>query len=325
MASLLVVTYLTSFKQDIYDSILRFLQAFLFVSLTSFCNLALLRIFAIKNPFFGKVFKLKLYTTSYLSSVIIWLFVKILYSIFTGNRWEGEGPHIYRAYLLAVLAIWVINTVILIIQILVILQYRRSQSEIEYLELKSNASEMANLLLKQQIHPHFLFNSLNTIKSLYKINVQLGENYLVHLANFLRVSISNHTTNTTLLKNEIEFCMDYLKMQKIRFGDAINYSISISELSAQNYYLPFFSLQPLVENALKHNELTEEHPILIIIKEEMGYLIVSNNIQPKRFKDLSTGQGLSNLAERYRLLGEEKITIKSDGSFFTVGIKLLDK
>jgi LytS/YehU family sensor histidine kinase len=139
------------------------------------------------------------------------------------------------------------------------------------------------------------------------------------------VSISNHTTKTTLIKNELEFCLDYLKMQKIRFGTAIDYSINIPEETIQSRYLPFFSLQPMVENALKHNDLTEERPILITIKEENGFLLVSNNVQPRSYKETSTGQGLLNLTERYRLLGEEGITIKSDSSFFTVGLKILDK
>jgi LytS/YehU family sensor histidine kinase len=84
-------------------------------------------------------------------------------------------------------------------------------------------------------------------------------------------------------------------------------------------------LQPLVENVLKHNDLTEERPILITIKESDGYITVSNNVQLRSYKEISTGQGLSNLAERYRLLGEKEIVIHSDNHFFTVGIKTLDK
>jgi LytS/YehU family sensor histidine kinase len=273
----------------------------------------------------GNYAKIKLYLSSYLITIIIWILVRTLYSYLTGSPWEGEGQHIYQAYSLAILAIWVINTLILIVQNLVILQYKKAQSEIENLQLQANISETANLLLRQQIHPHFLFNALNTIKSLYKKDLQQGEDYLVHLANFLRVSISNHTTKTTLIKNELEFCLDYLKMQKIRFGTAIDYSINIPEETIQSRYLPFFSLQPMVENALKHNDLTEERPILITIKEENGFLLVSNNVQPRSYKETSTGQGLLNLTERYRLFGEEGITIKSDSSFFTVGLKILDK
>ncbi|WP_158275285.1 sensor histidine kinase [Pedobacter sp. HMWF019] len=269
--------------------------------------------------------KIKFYFCSYLSTVAIWILVKTLYSIVTGFKWEGDGPHIYMAYILGVLAVCIMNTFVLILQNTVILQYKKAQSEIENLQLKANRSETANLLLRQQIHPHFLFNALNTVKSLYKRDFQQGEDYLVHLANFLRVSISNQTTKTTLIKNELEFCLDYLIMQKIRFGTALNYTIDISEQTIQNRYLPFFSLQPLIENALKHNDLTEERPILITIRESDGYLSVSNNLQPKSYKEPSTGQGLSSLAERYHLLGEAEIIITSDQAFFTIKLKTLDQ
>jgi two-component system LytT family sensor kinase len=325
MSSILVFIFLLAIIHNISEAATRSLQTFLFVGIMSFCNLGLWSIYSEGKQPMGRYTKMKFYLSSYLVTIAIWILVKTLYSYLTGLPWEGEGQHIYQAYALAILAIWVINTLILIVQNLVILQHNKVQSEIENLQLQANISETANLLLRQQIQPHFLFNALNTIKSLYKKDLQQGEDYLVHLANFLRVSISNHTTKTTIIKNELEFCLDYLKMQKMRFGAAIDYSITISEETIQGRYLPFFSLQPLVENALKHNDLTEERPILISIKEENGYLLVSNNVQSRSYKETSTGQGLSNLAERYRLLGEEEITIRSDKFFFTVGIKILDK
>ncbi len=325
MTSILVVIFFVAITHDLPDAAIRFLQTFLFMCMTSFCNLVFLIRFSKGKRDSDRYSKIKFCLCSYFCSVIIWILARTLYSALTGLQWEGEGSHVYRAYMLAVLAVWVLNTFILILQQLVVLQHRKAQSEIENLQLQTSMSETANLLLRQQVHPHFLFNALNTIKSLYKKDLQQGEDYLVHLANFLRVSISNYTTETTLIRNEMEFCMDYLQMQKIRFGDALGYSIAIPEQICQTKYLPFFSLQPLIENALKHNELTEERPILITIKEENGYLLVSNNLQLRGYKEISTGQGLPNLTERYRLLGAEEIVIRSDNYFFTVSIKILDK
>jgi sensor histidine kinase YesM len=262
MTGLLTFIFLLAVIHDSYNSLLRSLQIFLFMTAQSFLNIFLLDVFTNRKRQKRKYARFKFYLFSYLTTIIIWILGRSLYSYITGTRWEGEGEHIYRAYSLAILAVWVLNTLIIILQDLVILQHTKAQGEIENLQLKANVSETANLLLRQQIHPHFLFNALNTIKSLYKKDLQQGEDYLVHLANFLRVSISNHTTETTLIKNELEFCLDYLKMQQIRFGAALNYSITISAATIQNYYLPFFSLQPLVENVLKHNDLTEERPIL---------------------------------------------------------------
>ena len=326
LSSIVVFIFYLAISHEPFISLMRFLQAFVLMAITGFCNLGLLKAFSFdpQNP--NRYDKIKYYTASYLSTIPIWFFVKSLYSVITQTRWEGEGSnHIIMAYSLAFLAVWVLNTLILFLHNMVMLQSIRAQGEIENLQLKANLSETANLLLRQQIHPHFLFNALNTIKSLYKTDLQQGEEYLVHLANFLRMSISNHGTKTTLIKNELEFCLYYLKMQKIRFGAALDYSIAIPEQSINNQYLPYFSLQPLVENALKHNDLTAESPMLITIKEIDGYICVSNNLQPKSYKETSTGQGLSNLAERYRLLDEEEILITSDHSFFTVRMKILNK
>lgn len=325
MIALVTFIFYAAVTNDRYNACLRCLEAMLIMVTIGFANVALLEIFPVEHPSPKKHVKIAFYLSSYFGAIIIWLLVKGLHSYITGSRWEGEGKHIYQAYGLAFLAICVLNTLVLVLQNFIILQHKKAQGEIENLQLKANVSETANLLLRQQIHPHFLFNALNTIKSLYKKDLQQGEDYLVHLANFLRVSISNHTTKTTLIKNELEFCLDYLKMQKIRFGDALHYSIDISEQTIHNGYLPFFSLQPLVENALKHNDLTEERPILITIKEENGYLLIANNIQLRTYKEASTGQGLSNLAERYRLLGEKEIMIRPDDNSFTVSIKILDK
>lgn len=323
MSSVLIAVFLVASTHDFSGVALRFVQTFLFMGMTGFCNLALLYLFKAEKQNFDKYFRLKFYPASYLCTVLIWLLVRSLYAVVTGLRWEGEGPNVQQAYVMAILAIWILNTLIIILQNLVILQHKKTQTEIENLQLKANRSETANLLLRQQIHPHFLFNALNTVKSLYKNDFKQGEAYLVHLANFLRVSVSNQTTKTTLIKNELEFCLDYLKMQSIRFGSAMDYTIDLSQETIENGYLPFFSLQPLLENALKHNSLTEEFPILITIKEESGYVLVSNNLQPMNYKEASTGHGLFNLAERYRLLAEEAITISAERSFFTVKIKIL--
>jgi sensor histidine kinase YesM len=304
----------------------RFLQSLGFMLILTFGNLALLSRFVEEGQKLEPRIKKSFYLCSYLLAALDFLLVKHFYTLFTGIPWEGSrDPHFMRAYSLAILAAWVINTFIVILQEFVILQYKKSRAEIENLQLKGNVTEMSNLLLRQQIHPHFLFNALSTIKSLYKTKPEQGEEYLMHLANFLRVSITKHENKTTLVRNELDFCLDYLKMQKIRFGEAFNYSIEISEETIDNKYLPYFSLQSLTENALKHNDLSEVTPVQIFIKETNGSIEVKNSIHPPKYKEPSTGQGLANLSERYRLLGEEDIEINSTSAFFSVRIKLLDK
>jgi len=113
-------------------------------------------------------------------------------------------------------------------------------------------------------------------------------------------------------------------MQRIRFGKALTYQANLPAAIVQQKFVPHFSLQALLETAIKHNDLTEESPLNIQIVEDGAYIKVINNLQPRHFKEPSTGQGLSNLAERYRLLTGDEIHITQSENCFAVRIKLLD-
>ena len=321
MSSILIFMFLLAVKEGINEALYRFFEALLFLSLTGFFNLWLRNFFPASTDCTDRSGAVKFYLSSYSAAIVIWAVSKIIYPAVTGLPREDEW-FIFTPSILAVIAL---NSLILILQNLVIIQHKKTKSEIENLLLKANASETANLLLRQQIHPHFLFNSLNAIKALYNEDHKQGEAYLIYLAKFLRTSISNQTSTIVPLKSELEFCLDYLKMQKIRFDKALDYVIKIDEKTVETKYLPYFSLQPLVENVLKHNDLTEERPIIITIESVEGYLRVSNNLQPKKYKDHSTGHGLSSLMERYRLLGGNDIRIELDDSNFSVSIELLNR
>jgi LytS/YehU family sensor histidine kinase len=216
-----------------------------------------------------------------------------------------------------------VNTLMLVSQNFVILQTEKARADIEISYLKIAHAEAANLLLKQQIHPHFLFNALNMLKSLYRKDIEAGDTYIVHLANFLRASIFRQASKISRLDEELALLQDYLQMQQIRFGSALACTISVPTQSLKQYYLPTFSLQPLLENAIKHNELTEEMPLQIAIYQHNDRIVVRNNLQKKTVRESSTQNGLANLAERYRLLSEDQIIINEDPHFFSISIKLL--
>lgn len=325
MSSVFIFTFLMAMTNDLGEAINRFFEAFLFASLTGFCNLLLITAFPKHSDKADRSVSIKFYFFSYLGAFIIGALTRILYPAVTGLPWESANSPEEWDFIPAIISIIALNSLILILQNLVILQHKKVRSEIENLELKSSVNETANLLLRQQIHPHFLFNSLNTIKALYNEDHKQGEDYLIHLANFLRTAISNQASTTVPVKKELEFCLDYLKMQKIRFDKALDYIVQIDDETIQTKFLPYFSLQPLVENVLKHNDLTEERPIVITIEAREGYIRVSNNLQPRKYKDSSTGHGLSNLSERCRQLGSEDIRIEANTSTFSVSIKLLNQ
>lgn len=205
----------------------------------------------------------------------------------------------------------------------VILMHTTRQSELEVSRLQAINSETLNQLLKQQIQPHFLFNALNTLKSLIKKHPEVAENYLMQLSDFLRASISEHRSDVVSLKEELTLCENYMNMQKTRFGDALQYSNLINDTDLEQLFVPFFSIQPLLENAIKHNELTKENPLLIKVSIENNAIVVENNLQKRSYVENSIGNGLKNLGERYRLLKEKDIEIIESADKFIVRLKLI--
>lgn len=194
----------------------------------------------------------------------------------------------------------------------------------ENAELRIKSLEAQHEKLKNQLHPHFLFNSLNALKTLIRKDPGLAEEYLLKLSGFLRFSMSHNEQNVVPLEEELRFSLNYLEMQKIRFRNALTYTIQLPEDRLADALLPVFSLQLTLENAIKHNQLTQESPLCISIGYvEPDWLVVENNIQAKLSADPASGVGLKNLSDRYRLLIHEDISIKSDSDCFRVYLKII--
>ncbi len=231
----------------------------------------------------------------------------------------------WRLSVFMLYATLVVFSFIFLIQNFVLHQYEKSRIQLELLELKASNSEAVNQLLQQQIQPHFLFNALNILKSLIRKDAKSAEAYLLRLSDFLRVSISNNKSGVATIEDELKVCNDYMEMQRIRFGDALQYKVDIkpNDLVLEKK-LPFFSLQPLLENAIKHNELTNDNPLYIKIEREGNYIKVSNNIQIKKYLEVSTGNGHNMLKERYKILDGEAPIIKTEGQIYSVSLQILD-
>ena len=275
------------------------------------------------NSRFGqksKKFRQYRYILTYAGSAAIYLLV---WPVFAALSKQDRVFSDIGMLLIFLVSSAMVNTLMLVSQNFVILQNEKARADIEISQLKIAHAEAANLLLKQQIHPHFLFNALNMLKSLYRKDIEAGDTYIVHLANFLRASIFRQTSRVSRLDEEFALLQDYLEMQQIRFGTALTCAITVPADSLKKYYLPTFSLQPLLENAIKHNELTEEMPLTIVIYQEDEQIVIRNNLQKKKIRESSTNNGLANLAERYRLLSGDQIIIKEDPHFFSISIKLL--
>ncbi len=216
------------------------------------------------------------------------------------------------------------NTIILVLMDLIILQRKSAQIAVENSQLKMNHAIAQHQHLKHQLQPHFLFNSLTTLKSLIKRQRPEAEEYLVRLSDLLRASINSGNEAIIPLKEELKLCVDYLEMQKVRFKDSFSYEIDIPEHILLTGCLPIFSLQLLVENAIKHNAFTVEEPLTIKIAYQTNdSIVVTNNKRKKQTLEASSGIGLRNLSERYQVICGTGINIMESDQYFSVELKLL--
>jgi sensor histidine kinase YesM len=263
----------------------------------------------------------KRYSISFLFNLILAWAVSLL--LFHTGQFGHHGSHstYFHFHLILFLSI---DTVILILQDLLVTREKKSAIELENQQLRLMNMQAVNQQLKQQIQPHFLFNSLSTLKSLITSHPEKAEEYLVRLSDFLRSSLSAHSPNLIRLHDELQLCINYLEMQKIRFGNALQFEIHIPEEWMNKYWLPAFALQQLAENAIKHNMLTPDRPLIITISGQDRTITVRNNWRKKEELSESPGIGLANLQERYRILSDSDIVIDAKDDFFTVSIKALE-
>jgi two-component system LytT family sensor kinase len=172
--------------------------------------------------------------------------------------------------------------------------------------------------LKQQVNPHFLFNSLHTLKSLTKRNPDQAIHFIDELSSVYRYMLLHQDKKIVTIGEEIEFLRSYLYLLKIRFGDAINTEIALPD-KLLKHSMPPNTLQLLIENAVKHNALSTKKPLCISIYTKDDYLVVRNNLQFKPEQTSTSSHfGLSNISNRYLLLNGRDIIIKKTEKDFLV-------
>lgn len=237
------------------------------------------------------------------------------------KRYDFQGMK-YIAY--QVIKSGMLSYFILMWQGFILSQHSKVKTDLENAALKITNAQAANQLLRQQIHPHFLFNALSTIKSLIHKQPDIASDYVVRLSSFLRASISATQAKTETLAEEIKLSLNYLELQKIRLGNSLEYTIDVEEKYLSTTCLPVFSLQSLVENAVKHNLHSESSPLSIMISVTNGIITVKNTYNPHYNQQNSIGSGLNNLSERYKYLSGEKISFYNDELNFYVSLKLIN-
>lgn len=291
----------------------------LYMFVISFLHVLILRYCAHKLGNNLILFKLCRYFLGYSVGISLYLLSWYIAAPLAGLQRPDDAGGLLKYTLVG----FMINTVILVLHDFVIVRRTKIQTDMENSRLQTRNAEAETLLLKQQIQPHFLFNALSTLKVLYATDFKKGDQYLMQLSDFLRVAVSNNQKILSSIEEELALCKNYLDMQKIRFGESLDWNLRIEDPEKLRCYLPIFSLQSLVENAIKHNGFTPKKPLTIFIRQWDNYIEVSNTIKAKQYGEISSKSGLSNLAERYYLLTGEEITVKNDGEIFSVGFKII--
>ena len=216
------------------------------------------------------------------------------------------------------LTIGVFLYLLIILIYYLVISYRNLQEKIlNEAELKSLVKETELSLLKSQINPHFLFNSLNSISSLTITNPAKAQEMIIKLSEFLRHSIGHKERQMISLSEEMDHILLYLDIEKVRFGDRLVYRLDISE-SCKNFEVPNMILQPLFENAVKHGvyESSDEVTISFVCEPCMDgiKLKISNNFDLEAAPRMGNRMGIKNIINRLRLIYQREDLLKTNKS-----------
>lgn len=189
-------------------------------------------------------------------------------------------------------------------------------------KLKQEAIALQYQVMQNQVNPHFLFNSLNVLGNLIDLDPGRAKDYTGQLADFYRNLLMLKDQEIVPLLKEVEFVKRYVFLQKIRFGDNFVVNFYIPE-NIDGELIPL-SLQMLIENSVKHNEISMEHPLEIVVGiDDRDYIFVENNLNPRNDVQHSNKIGLSNLKERYRYLTGKELEVSKNDHFFRVSLPLI--
>lgn len=189
-------------------------------------------------------------------------------------------------------------------------------------KLEKEKSMVMYQSLKQQLNPHFLFNSLSSLSGLISINQELAASFLEQMSGIYRYILKNGDNETVALRDEIEFVKLYVSLQKTRFKDGLVVEININE-DYLHYKIAPVTLQNLIENAIKHNIIDADSPLIIKIYIDDEYIIVKNNLQKKNVVETSNKKGLLQFINLYKFLSSKPVIIEETSDHYFIKIPLI--
>jgi tetratricopeptide (TPR) repeat protein len=225
----------------------------------------------------------------------------------------------------------IIGIGVLLMALVFLSRMLRFQRNSQLFKLKSEQLEKQQLvneisLLKTQVNPHFLFNSLSILSSLVRIDPDLSERFIDQLSRSYRYILEQKEQSLVTLRTELGFIESYSFLLKIRFENKFSVDIQLPDNILDKYKIAPLTLQLLIENAVKHNRMSVNEPLVVTISfEEDQMLIVKNKLQPRSTPAMSTGVGLQNIMNRYALLTKRHVWAGEADDQFVVKIPLINE
>ena len=200
-----------------------------------------------------------------------------------------------------------------------LIEWRRAAVAAEQYQKESMTATYESL--KNQVNPHFLFNSLNALTNLVYEDQDKAANFIKQLSEVYRYVLETRDKEVVPLEEELKFLKSYTYLQKIRFGDKLSIELSLNGLTSMVAPL---ALQMLIENAVKHNEVSEENPLHIKVSGEKNFIVVENNLQKKQLSgELNSGVGLENIRKRYQFLSNVQVVVEQSSNKFVVKLPII--
>ncbi len=254
------------------------------------------------------------------------LLIAAVFSLLTTllSKWIYKGPNDSATFSLYAIKDFLVASLAILLTILLFIINRKHRTAMEMEKLQTSKTMLNYEMLQKQLDPHFLFNSLTMLDNLIGHDDAKAKEYLHHLAATFRNSAEGSKPHS--LKEELGMLESYKYIMKVRYGDCLQFKEDIDERYLSDYVV-YFSLQLLVENVVKHNIISDLHPMTISIEStDHDTVRVSNPLQPKKTVSSQQGAhlGLDNLDKRYRILFGKHINITKTQEQFTVELPLIE-
>ncbi|MFP9099025.1 2TM domain-containing protein [Flavobacterium sp. RHBU_24] len=306
------------------DLIRQFLYVMLYTILLHMGNMLVFML--MDHIFKGVRMSAKRLIAGFLSSFLVSLLIVFLLRVFEDVAMEGETfTQFIEEERISNYYVAMIITLIITFSLHLFHFYKKYQeNRVKQQKIIAGTASAKFETLKNQIDPHFLFNSLNVLSSLIEENPDSAQRFTTSLSKVYRYVLEQKDKELVSVEEELAFAKTYMNLLKMRFENSVFYEVPEKVSNPEALVVPL-SLQLLLENTVKHNVVSQQRPLKIRIFEEDGYLVVQNDFQKKEVLQDRRGVGLQNIISRYAIITNRKVVIAPTEQFFTVKLPMLTK